>query len=213
VNNIRISEIFHSLQGESTRVGLPTVFVRLTGCPLRCYYCDTEYAFTGGEILPISAILEQVTGYKMPYVCVTGGEPLAQQSCFALLTQLCDEGYQVSLETSGALSVEAVDSRVKKIMDIKTPDSGEAAKNHWPNLDFIRDSDELKFVICSREDYEWTKDIVDTYQLFECCEVLLSPSHAEIDSTVLAEWMLADRLPARFQVQLHKYLWNDEAGR
>jgi len=213
VNTIRISEIFHSLQGESTRVGLPTVFVRLTGCPLRCHYCDTEYAFTGGEMLPMSAILEQVAVYKTPYVCVTGGEPLAQQSCFALLTQLCDQGYQVSLETSGALSVAAVDSRVKKIMDIKTPDSGEAAKNHWQNLDFINNADELKFVICSREDYEWAKDIIDTYQLFECCEVLLSPSYAEIDATALAEWMLADRLPARFQVQLHKYLWNDEAGR
>ncbi len=213
VNNLRISEIFHSLQGESTRVGVPTVFVRLTGCPLRCDYCDTEYAFTGGEMLPISAILEQVAGYKTSYVCVTGGEPLAQQSCFVLLAQLCDQGYQVSLETSGALSVAAVDSRVKTIMDIKTPDSGEAAKNHWQNLDFIKDTDELKFVICSREDYEWAKDIIEAYQLFECCEVLLSPSHTEIDATALAEWMLADRLPARFQVQLHKYLWDDEAGR
>lgn len=213
VSTLRISEIFHSLQGESTRVGLPTVFVRLTGCPLRCHYCDTEYAFTGGEMLSVTSILEQVATYKTDYICVTGGEPLVQQNCLLLLTQLCDQGYKVSLETSGALSVATVDLRVKKIMDIKTPDSGEAAKNQWQNLDFIAAGDEVKFVICSQEDYEWAKDIIDTYQLFDICEVLLSPSHAEIESTLLADWMLADCLPARFQVQLHKYLWNDEPGR
>lgn len=213
VNSIRISEIFHSLQGESTYVGLPSVFVRLTGCPLRCHYCDTEYAFTGGEMLSTEAILEQVATYKAHHVCVTGGEPLAQHNCLSLLEKLCDQGYKVSLETSGALPIAAVDQRVKKIVDIKTPDSGEAAKNYWQNIDFIQASDEVKFVICSREDYEWAKDIIETYQLFECCEVLLSPSHAEIEPTDLADWMLSDHLPARFQVQLHKYLWNDEPGR
>ena len=213
MNTIRISEIFHSLQGESTYVGLPSVFIRLTGCPLRCHYCDTEYAFTGGDMLSIEAILQQVAYYKTRHVCVTGGEPLAQHRCLVLLEQLCDQGYQVSLETSGALPIVAVDQRVKKIVDIKTPDSGEAAKNHWQNIDVLRAKDEVKFVICSREDYKWAKDIIDTYQLFDCCEVLLSPSHAEIAPSDLADWMLSDQLSARFQVQLHKYLWNDEPGR
>lgn len=212
-NSIRISEIFHSLQGESSYVGLPSVFVRLTGCPLRCHYCDTEYAFTGGDMLSISTVLQQVARYKTRYVCVTGGEPLAQANCLPLLVQLCDQGYNVSLETSGALPIAAVDQRVKKIVDIKTPDSGEAAKNDWQNIDFLRATDEVKFVICSREDYEWAKDIIDTYQLSACCEVLLSPSHAEIEPTDLADWILDDHLPVRLQVQLHKYLWNDEPGR
>ena len=212
MDTLRITEIFHSLQGESTSVGLPTVFIRLTGCPLRCHYCDTEYAFTGGQTIPISQILEQVASYKAAYVCVTGGEPLAQKNCLALLTQLCDQGYKVSLETSGAIPIENVDSRVRKIMDIKTPDSGEAAKNLWQNLDVINHSDEIKFVICSRDDYEWFKDIVDTYGLFALCEILLSPSHGEVEARELAQWMLEDKLPARFQVQLHKYLWDDAPG-
>lgn len=211
MDTLRITEIFYSLQGESSTIGLPTVFVRLTGCPLRCQYCDTEYAFTGGDNYSLDQIMDQVAKDKPPYVCVTGGEPLAQKNCLPLLTRLCDEGYNTSLETSGAISLEGVDPRVKKVMDIKTPDSAEAAKNLWANLDYITENDEIKFVICSREDYEWSKDIAENYQLFDK-NVLFSPSFGEVDAKDLAQWILDDHLPVRFQVQLHKYLWDDEPG-
>lgn len=210
--DLRITEIFYSLQGETRTVGLPTVFVRLTGCPLRCQYCDTAYAFTGGTMHSIPEILAEVAQYQAHYVTVTGGEPLAQKNCLPLLSALCDQGYEVSLETSGAISMVGVDPRVVKVMDIKTPASGEAAKNRWDNLALLDSKDQLKVVICNREDYEWFLDIADVHQLFERCDVLLSPSHKEITSRDLAEWILADRLPVRFQLQLHKYLWNDEPG-
>ena len=210
--DLRITEIFYSLQGETRTVGLPTVFVRLTGCPLRCQYCDTAYAFTGGTMHSIPDILAEVAQYQAHYVTVTGGEPLAQKNCLPLLSALCDQGYEVSLETSGAISMVGVDPRVVKVMDIKTPASGEAAKNRWDNLALLDSKDQLKVVICNREDYEWFLDIADVHQLFELCDVLLSPSHKEITPRDLAEWILADRLPVRFQLQLHKYLWNDEPG-
>lgn len=210
--DLRITEIFYSLQGETRTVGLPTVFVRLTGCPLRCQYCDTAYAFTGGTMHSIPEILAEVAQYQAHYVTVTGGEPLAQKNCLPLLSALCDQGYEVSLETSGAISMVGVDPRVVKVMDIKTPASGEAAKNRWDNLALLDSKDQLKVVICNREDYEWFLDIADVHQLFERCDVLLSPSHKEITPRDLAEWILADRLPVRFQLQLHKYLWNDEPG-
>jgi 7-carboxy-7-deazaguanine synthase len=212
VSRLRITEIFHSLQGESRTVGLPTVFVRLTGCPLRCGYCDTEYAFKGGEWLEIDAILAQVAEYGARYVTVTGGEPLAQQDCLELLTRLCDAGYEVSLETSGALDVSGVDPRVVKVMDLKTPASGEADKNLYANLDQLTPRDQLKFVICDRADYEWAKAQIAAHDLAGRCELLFSPSHRQLNPTELAEWILADRLPVRFQLQLHKYLWNDEPG-
>lgn len=210
--SLRITEIFYSLQGESSTVGLPTVFVRLTGCPLRCQYCDTEYAFTGGETFSIDSILEKVASYHAKYICVTGGEPMAQANCVELLKRLCDDGYQVSMETSGAISLENVDVRVKKVMDIKTPDSAEADKNLWKNLDYITPHDEIKAVLCSREDYEWFKDIAETYSLYDRCEVLVSPSYGEVEAHDLAGWVLEDNLPVRFQMQLHKLLWNDEPG-
>ena len=210
--DLRITEIFYSLQGETRTVGLPTVFVRLTGCPLRCQYCDTAYAFTGGTMHSIPDILAEVAQYQAHYVTVTGGEPLAQKNCLPLLSALCDQGYEVSLETSGAISMVGVDPRGVKVMDIKTPASGEAAKNRWDNLALLDSKDQLKVVICNREDYEWFLDIADVHQLFERCDVLLSPSHKEITPRDLAEWILADRLPVRFQLQLHKYLWNDEPG-
>ena len=210
--DLRITEIFYSLQGETRTVGLPTVFVRLTGCPLRCQYCDTAYAFTGGTMHSIPDILAEVAQYQAHYVTVTGGEPLAQKNCLPLLSALCDQGYEVSLETSGAISMVGVDPRVVKVMDIKTPASGEAAKNRWDNLALLDSKDQLKVVICNREDYEWFLDIADVHQLFERCDVLLSPSHKEITPRDLAEWILADRLPVRFQLQLHKYLWNDVPG-
>lgn len=214
MSKLKITEIFYSLQGESSTVGLPTVFVRLTACPLRCQYCDTEYAFTGGEYRAIEDILIEVAQYKAGYVCVTGGEPLIQENVFTLLTQLCDQGYHTSIETCGAYSLAGIDSRVSVIMDIKTPDSGEADKNFWENLDLIQvDKDEVKFVICSREDYEWSCGIVEHYQLEDKCSVLFSPSFGEVEAVDLADWILADRLKVRFQVQLHKQLWSDEAGK
>jgi len=212
LSSLRITEIFHSLQGETRTVGLPTVFVRLTGCPLRCHYCDTAYAFTGGTSMALTDIVEQVASYQAHYVTVTGGEPLAQKNCLALLSTLCDQGYEVSLETSGAITLEGVDPRVVKVMDIKTPASGEAAKNRWENLALLDGKDQLKAVICSRDDYEWFRDIAEVHDLFERCEVLVSPSHTELKPRELAEWVLEDRLPVRFQLQLHKYLWNDEPG-
>jgi 7-carboxy-7-deazaguanine synthase len=212
VSRLRITEIFHSLQGESRTVGLATVFVRLTGCPLRCGYCDTAYAFKGGEWREIDDILAEVAGYGARYVTVTGGEPLAQKDCLELLTRLCDAGYEVSLETSGALDVSGVDPRVVKVMDLKTPASGELEKNLYSNIDHLTPHDQVKFVICDRADYDWARAQIAEHGLAERCELLMSPSHGQLDPTQLAEWILADRLPVRFQLQLHKYLWNDAPG-
>ena len=209
---LRITEIFHSLQGESTLVGLPTVFVRLTGCPLRCGYCDTEYAFQGGEWMLLDAILEQVSEYRVRHVTVTGGEPLAQRNCLPLLTQLCDAGHTVSLETSGALDVSATDPRVIRVMDLKTPDSGELERNRYENIDHLQAQDQLKFVICSQADYQWAKQQITQYDLNNRCEILLSPAHDQQDALQLAEWILDDRLPVRMQLQLHKYLWGNQPG-
>jgi 7-carboxy-7-deazaguanine synthase len=210
---LRITELFLSLQGESNTVGLPTVFVRLTGCPLRCQYCDTEYAFRGGEYMDVSAILDKVSGYQVRHVTVTGGEPLAQPACLTLLKYLCDAGYQVSLETSGALDIIRVDNRVTKVMDLKTPGSGEMDKNLYQNLECLVPRDQVKFVICDRIDYEWSRTIVDEYRLAGRCELLFSPAFGQQEAAQLAEWILEDRLPVRFQLQLHKILWGDEAGR
>ena len=213
LSTVRITEIFYSLQGESSTAGLPTVFVRLTGCPLRCQYCDTEYAFYGGERQQITDVLATVASHKAVNVCVTGGEPLAQKSCIPLLTSLCDEGYQVSLETAGALSAEFVDSRVTKVMDLKTPGSGEVDKNLYGNMAYLNSHDQVKFVICDRQDYDWSKMQIDQYRLNDRVDdVLFSPSHGELKGQQLAEWILEDGLQVRFQLQLHKYLWNDEPG-
>jgi len=211
--NLRITEIFLSLQGESRSVGVPTVFVRLTGCPLRCQYCDTAYAFHGGEPLAINAIMEKVAAYGVRHVTVTGGEPLAQKGCLSLLARLCDAGYEVSLETGGAMAVEDVDPRVSRVMDIKTPASGEAAKNRFENIQHLTAHDQVKFVICDRADYEWSKQVVAEHALIERCEVLFSPSAQQLPARQLADWIVADRLPVRFQIQLHKLLWGDEPGR
>ncbi|HEX6930068.1 MAG TPA: 7-carboxy-7-deazaguanine synthase QueE [Gammaproteobacteria bacterium] len=210
---LRITEIFHSLQGESRTVGLPTMFVRLTGCPLRCTYCDTEYAFYGGYWHSFEDILAEVARHGAQHVCVTGGEPLAQRSCIGLLRALCDAGYTVSLETGGAMDVSQVDSRVMKVVDLKTPDSGEMDRNRWENLEHLSPYDALKFVICSRADYEWARVKLREYALERKCEVLFSPGYGRQDSRELAEWILEDRLPVRFQVQLHKILWGEEQGR
>lgn len=212
-SRLRITEIFYSLQGESSYVGWPTVFIRLTGCPLRCGYCDTAYAFSGGEWMELDDILQQVNQYEARYVCVTGGEPLAQKNCMPLLKQLCDEGYQVSVETSGAMDICQLDPRVKRVMDIKTPGSGEEPKNRYENIDCLTALDEVKFVLCSREDYEWAKTILVQYALPDRCQVLFSPVHEGMTPTELADWIIEDRLPVRFQFQLHKYLWNNEPGR
>lgn len=209
---LRITEIFHSLQGEARPAGYPTAFIRLTGCPLRCVYCDTSYAFQGGMRLGIADVLERIAGYGVRHVCVTGGEPLAQPACLDLLAALCDAGYSVSLETSGALDISAVDTRVMVVLDIKTPESGESARNLWANLDRLKREDQLKFVICSRADYEWAKGILGERKLEQLCEVLFSPSWGQLPARDLAEWVLADRLPVRFQLQLHKYLWGDAPG-
>lgn len=209
----RITEIFYSLQGESRTVGLPTVFVRLTGCPLRCGYCDTEYAFYGGQKMDISDIVDQVAAYQPRYVCVTGGEPLAQPNCIPLLTALCDLGVEVSIETSGAMDISKVDSRVVRVMDLKTPGSGEESKNRYDNIALLEPRDQLKFVICNREDYEWACGKLSEHQLSEKCEVLFSPIHGELKPADLADWIVADNLPVRMQLQLHKYLWGDEQGR
>ena len=212
-DQLLISEIFYSLQGESTTVGLPTVFVRLTGCPLRCRYCDTEYAFTGGDYISLDEIMAQVAQYRTPWVTVTGGEPLAQANCVALLSRLCDAGYRVSLETSGALDVSAVDSRVMKVMDLKTPGSGEADNNRYDNIAHLSGDDQIKFVLCSRDDYDWAKQCMDEHQLTARCEILLSPSYGELDATELADWIVQDRLPVRMQLQLHKILWGEQPGK
>jgi len=210
---LRITEIFYSLQGESLTAGCPTVFIRLTGCPLRCGYCDTDYAFQGGEWMGLPEILDRVAGYTPRYVTVTGGEPLAQRNCLTLLRALCDAGYTVSLETSGALTVDAVDPRVVKVMDLKTPGSGEVERNRYENLDALSRNDQVKFVICDREDYQWARELIARYRLDGVCEILFSPSHGQQDSAQLAEWILEDRLPVRLQLQLHKQLWGNERGR
>ena len=213
MNDLRITEIFYSLQGETRTVGLPTVFVRLTGCPLRCGYCDTEYAFHGGEKKSLTAIQEQVASYKPRYVTVTGGEPLAQPNCLPLLSALCDQGYEVSLETSGAITLEGVDARVVKVMDLKTPASNEMSRNLYDNIGMMTPNDQIKFVICDRTDYEWARFKIDEYQLQDRVgEILFSPSFDQLNATELANWILADNLPVRLQLQLHKFLWNDAAG-
>lgn len=210
---LRISEIFFSLQGETRRIGLPTVFIRLTGCPLRCTYCDTSYAFTGGQNMSLAAIIEQVVSYAPRYVCVTGGEPLAQKNALPLMTALCDAGYEVSLETSGALDIRGADTRVMRVLDIKTPASGEEGKNRWDNLAALTAHDEIKFVLCDENDYQWAKQILVQHDLTAKCEVTFSPAHGSLDATHLADWIVRDRLPVRMQVQLHKILWPNEAGR
>jgi 7-carboxy-7-deazaguanine synthase len=210
---LRVNEIFHSLQGEANAVGFPTVFVRLTGCPLRCRYCDTEYAFHAGDWHDLESITVKVREFGARHVCVTGGEPLAQPNCLKLLKRLCDEGFEVSLETSGAMDVGAVDARVARVIDVKTPDSGEAARNRQENFALLTPHDQLKFVLCSRADYEWSKSFIDEHRLAEKCQVLFSPSYHELAPATLAEWILADRLAVRFQLQLHKILWGDVPGK
>lgn len=213
-DTLRITEIFYSLQGETSTVGLPTAFVRLTGCPLRCRYCDTAYAFHGGQKYSISEILREVGELNTFHVTVTGGEPLAQPTCLALLSVLCDAGYRVSLETSGALPTEDVDPRVAVILDIKTPGSGEVARNHWDNITHLKSGDEVKFVICDRTDYEWARLQLDQHSLTSRkVEVLFSPSHGQIEARALADWVIEDRLPIRMQLQLHKQLWGDVPGK
>lgn len=209
---LRITEIFHSLQGEARTVGLPTVFVRLTGCPLRCHYCDSEYAFYGGEYREMDEVIASVQSFGARHVCVTGGEPLAQKACIPLLQKLCDLGYQVSLETSGAMDISDVDPRVSRVVDIKTPDSGEVDKNRWQNLPLLTTNDQIKFVLCSRQDYDWARMICDHHQLWDKTELLFSPSFQQLPLKSLAEWILADRLPVRMQVQLHKFIWGDVPG-
>lgn len=213
LSSLKITEVFYSLQGETKTVGLPTVFIRLTGCPLRCLYCDSAYAFTGGKRRLITDIMSEVDSYTPKYITVTGGEPLSQPACLPLLKQLCDKGYQVSLETSGALSVANVDQRVVKVVDIKTPDSNEVEKNKFDNIQYMTKNDQFKFVICSEQDYRWAIKILKDYDLSSICEVLFSPSYDELSSVQLAEWILRDRLPVRFQLQLHKVLWGDIPGK
>ena len=210
---LRVSEIFYSLQGESQTVGLPTVFIRLTGCPLRCGYCDTSYAFSGGERLTLSEILKRVTAYDARYVTVTGGEPLAQRDCWLLLKMLCDAGYTTSIETSGAVDIRQVDKRVSTVMDIKTPGSGEVERNLYENLDLLKGKDQVKFVITDRADYEWSRHFIEKNKLPDKVEILFSPVHGELDPAEMAKWILSDNLQVRMQIQLHKYLWGDERGR
>ncbi len=213
MNKLRITEIFFSLQGETNTVGLPTVFIRLTGCPLRCQYCDTAYAFHGGKWCDLNTIIAEVKRHRTPYVTVTGGEPLVQKSCLVLLKRLCDDGFNVSLETSGALDVSLVDARVVKVIDIKTPGSQEVEKNNWDNLTHLLSHDQIKFVLCDRDDYDWAKQILAQYRLSEKCQVLFSPSYEQLNPTELAEWILHDQLPVRMQIQLHKFLWGNAPGR
>ncbi|RRQ21165.1 7-carboxy-7-deazaguanine synthase QueE [Thiohalobacter thiocyanaticus] len=212
-DRLRITEIFHSLQGEADTVGWPTVFVRLTGCPLRCHYCDTEYAFHGGEWMDLGAILTEVGQYGARHVTVTGGEPLAQKACRPLLTRLCDAGYRVSLETSGALDIDRIDPRVIKVVDLKTPGSGEVERNRYCVLEHMSPDDQIKFVLCDRADYDWAREKLTEYDIPAICQVLFSPVWGRLAPRDLADWILADRLPVRFQVQLHKLLWGDVPGR
>ena len=213
VPRLRVNEIFHSLQGEADAAGFPTVFVRLTGCPLRCRYCDTEYAFHAGEWIEVGAIVERVREFDAQHVCVTGGEPLAQLHCVALLARLCDAGFRVSLETSGAFDIAQVDPRVVRVVDVKTPASGEAGRNLTANFALLHAGDQLKFVICSRADYEWSRAYLREHALVGRCQILFSPSYGELAAAQLADWILADRLSVRFQLQLHKVLWGDTPGR
>lgn len=212
LSQLRIKEIFHSLQGEALTSGIPTVFIRLTGCPLRCQYCDTAYAFKGGKNIPINDILTQIAAFNCNYVCVTGGEPLAQPECIELLKRLCDKGLNVSIETSGALDIGSIDPRVSIVMDLKTPDSGECEKNMLTNLDKIKITDQIKFVLCSEQDYQWACDMLIKHQLDKKAHILFSPSWQQLDYTQLANWIIRDHLPVRFQLQLHKILWNDAPG-
>ncbi|MDR0439890.1 MAG: 7-carboxy-7-deazaguanine synthase QueE [Candidatus Accumulibacter sp.] len=211
--SLLVSEVFYSLQGEASRIGLPTVFVRLTGCPLRCAWCDTAYAFAGGRRMSLAAIFEQVAGYGVRRVCVTGGEPLAQRNCPPLVASLCDAGYDVSLETSGALDIGAVDPRASRIVDLKAPASGESGRNRWRNLALLTSRDELKFVLADRADYEWARQIIADHRLDRRCPILFSPVQDALNARQLAEWILADRLPVRFQLQLHKLLWSNIRGK
>jgi 7-carboxy-7-deazaguanine synthase len=210
---LRVNEIFHSLQGEADAVGYPTVFVRLTGCPLRCQYCDTEYAFHDGRWLDLDAIIEQVRAFGTQHVCVTGGEPLAQPNCRPLLARLCDDGFTVSLETSGAMDISGLDARVARVVDVKTPGSREAQRNRIDNFALLTQHDQLKFVICSREDFDWSKAFIHEHALSGRCQILFSPSYKQIAPAQLADWILAERLPVRFQLQLHKILWGDIPGK
>lgn len=210
---LRISEIFYSLQGESRTVGLPTVFIRLTGCPLRCGYCDTSYAFTGGQRMALAEILQQVSTFSPRYVTVTGGEPLAQRDCWLLLKMLCDAGYTTSVETSGAVDIREVDKRVSTVMDIKTPGSGEVERNLYKNIELLKRKDQVKFVIIDRSDYEWSRQFIDEKDLAGKFEILFSPVHGELEPAELAKWILGDNLQVRMQIQMHKYLWGDERGR
>ncbi len=211
--DLRVSEIFFSLQGEARFAGIPTVFIRLTGCPLRCQYCDTSYAFTGGEMMSVTDILTKVAKYDCHYITVTGGEPLAQKGCLPLLLQLCDQGYTVSLETSGALDISNVDPRVCKVVDIKTPQSGESDKNLFSNIEYLTGNDQVKFVICGREDYDWVKGIIQQYALPARCEILVLVAYQQLEPGLLGDWILKDNLPVRLQLQLHKQLWGDVAGK
>lgn len=210
---LRVSEIFYSIQGESSRTGWPTVFIRLTGCPLRCHYCDTAHAFKGGRLLSLDAILEKTATFQARYVTVTGGEPLAQPYCIPLLTLLCDQSYHVSLETSGALDIQTVDPRVMIILDLKTPDSGECDKNLWSNIAYLKTNDQIKFVINSREDFNWAADIIHTHHLEQCCELLFSPVWEVLSPQQLAEWLLESHINARLQIQMHKILWGEHTRR
>jgi 7-carboxy-7-deazaguanine synthase len=212
VTQLKIFEIFYSLQGESSRVGLPTIFIRLSGCPMRCHYCDTAYAFQGGSMMTIDEIMEAIKKYHTHYVTVTGGEPLAQKEVLNLLKVLADKNFKVSLETGGGLSIKEVDPRIKIILDIKTPESGEEKKNYWENLNLIHSKDEIKFVLCSREDYDWAKKIINQYKLPEKCDVLFSPVYQKLNNTDLGNWILEDQLPVRMQIQLHKLLWGEKPG-
>jgi 7-carboxy-7-deazaguanine synthase len=210
---LKLTEIFYSLQGEADTVGIPTVFIRLTGCPLRCQYCDTAYAFHGGQWWQLAAILERVREFEARHVCVTGGEPLAQQHCLPLLSALAEAGYRVSLETSGAMPIDAVDPRVIRVVDVKTPGSREEHRNRYDQLALLRPEEQIKFVLCDRADYEWSRSKLASLQLAQRCQVLFSPSHEQLPARQLADWILADRLPVRFQIQLHKHLWGNEPGR
>ena len=212
-DRLKLTEIFLSLQGEARDAGWPTVFVRLTGCPLRCQYCDTAYAFHGGQWWDIDAIVAEVARHGVRHVCVTGGEPLAQKRCIALLSKLCDAGYVVSLETSGAIDISGVDTRVSRVLDIKTPGSGEVERNLWSNLPLLTAHDQVKFVVCSRADFDWAKGVVSEHRLHKRCDVLFSPSHAQVSPRELADWIVAEQLPVRFQLQLHKILWGEEPGK
>lgn len=212
MTRLKIFEIFYSLQGESSRVGLPTIFIRLSGCPMRCHYCDTAYAFHGGSMMTVDEIIKTIKKYDTRYVTVTGGEPLAQKEVLSLLKVLADQNYEVSLETGGGLSIKEVDPRIKIILDIKTPESGEEKKNHWDNLNLIHSKDEIKLVLCSREDYDWAKKILHQYKLTEKCDVLFSPVYQKLNATDLGNWILEDQLPVRMQIQLHKLLWGEKPG-